>query len=130
MKSIQFVLFKSIIILFFIFSPGKTFSQSTPENTIRLETTNSISFAGFRGDYLLFDMQLTELPMKGCTITITDESGNLFFEESVNGNSITRRYKIAREGFSRINFKVAARGRTFNQSFTIKKEEKLLVIAE
>lgn len=130
MKSIKSVLFKSIVLLFLVFPARKTFSQSLSENNIKAEATNSISFAGFRGDFLIFDMELFELPAKGCTIIITDESGNLLFEENVMGNSFTRRYKIIRDGFSRINFKVTGRGFTFNKSFTIKKEEKLVVIEE
>ena len=130
MKSIKPVLFKSIIILSLAFPGGKIFSQSLSESNIRAEVTNSISFAGFRGDFLIFDMQLSELPAKGCTIIITDESGNLFFEENVLSSSFTRRYKITRDGFSRINFKVTGKGFTFTKSFTIKKEEKLVVIED
>ena len=130
MKSINAVLFKSIIVLFLVFPGGKSFSQPLSENNIRAEATNSISFAGFRGDFLIFDLQLSDLPANGCTVIISDESGNLFFEENVLGNSFTRRYKITRDGFSRINFKVTGKGLTLNKSFTIKKEEKLIVIEE
>ena len=71
-----------------------------------------------------------EVPAKGCTLKIMDNDGNIMFEESISGNSYTRRYKVAKEETSRISFKAMGKGFVFNQSFVIKKEEKLVVTSE
>ncbi len=130
MKSIKFVFAKAIAILFFILSASKSFSQSSSENYIKTDAANKVQFVGIEGEYLIFDLRFSEMSPKGCTLSIIDESSNLFFEELISGSSYTRRYKIVREGVSRIVFKAVGRGFLFNQSFTIKKEEKLVVIAD
>ena len=130
MKSLMFVFLKTIFIAFFVFSTVFSFSQTSSETYGKADVTNKIQFMGVDDNYLLFDFRITELPAKGCTLRIIDDAGNTMFEETLTGNSFTRRYKIAREGMQRISFKATGKGLVLNQSFTIKTEEKLLVIAD
>ena len=128
MKSLMFVFLKTIFIVFFAFSAGHTFSQTSSHPSGKADIVNKVHFMGVQDNYLLFDLRVAELPAKGCTLRIIDEAGNTMFEETLLGNYFTRRYKIAREGMQRISFKASGKGLALNQSFTIKTEEKLVVI--
>ena len=130
MKSIKFVFLKAIIIVFFTFCAGQSYSQNPSENYVKTEAANKVQFMGVENDFLVFDLLFTEVPAKGCTLKIMDHDGNIMFEESISGNSFTRRYKIPKDESSRISFKAVGKGFVFNQSFTIKKEETLVVTSE
>ena len=130
MKSIKFVFLKAIIVVFFTFCAGSSYSQNSSESYIKTEAANKVQFMGIENDFLVFDLLFMEVPAKGCTLKIMDNYGNIMFEESIVGNSYTRRYKVAKEETSRISFKAMGKGFTFNQSFTIKKEETLVVTSE
>jgi hypothetical protein len=130
MKSIQFVLLKTVIILYFSFSGGLSYSQQSPENNAKTEAVNKVQYIGTENDFLVFDVRFGELPTSGCTLRITDDSGNPIFEELITGNSYVRRYKIARDAMTKISFKAVGKGFLFNQSFIIKIEERFLVTAE
>jgi hypothetical protein len=130
MKSIKFVFLKAIIIVFFTFCAGSSFSQNTSENYVKTDGVNKVQFMGIENDFLVFDLFFSEVPAKGCALKIMDHEGNIMFEESISGNSFSRRYKMPKEEFSKISFKAMGKGFVFNQSFIIKKEEKLVVISE
>ena len=129
MKSIKFVFLKAIVIVFLTFSAGNSFSQSS-ESYAKNDAVNKVQFMGVEDGYLLFDLRFFELPAKGCTLRIIDDAGNTLFEETVPGSSFMRRYKLTKEGMSRVSFKATGKGFTFNQFFTIKTEEKLIVTTE
>ena len=130
MKSIKFVLLKAIIIVFFTFCAGSSYSQNLSENYMKTDAANKVQFMGIENDFLVFDLLFMEVPAKGCTLKIMDNDGNIMFEETISGNSFTRRYKVPKEETSKISFKALGKGFVFNQSFVIKKEEKLVVISE
>ena len=130
MKSIKFVFLKAIIIVFFTFCAGSSFSQNQPVNYVKTDAANKVEFMGIENGFLVFDLLFSEVPVKGCTLKIMDNDGNIMFEESISERSFTRRYKVAKEETSRISFKAMGRGFVFNQSFTIKKEETLVVTSE
>ena len=130
MKSIKFVFLNTIIIVFLTLNAGISFSQSPAESYSKNDAANKVQFMGVEENYLLFDLRFSELPAKGCTLQIMDGTGNTLFEEIVSGNTFMRRFKVTRDGISKISFKASGKGFTFNQSFTIKTEEKLLVTAE
>ena len=130
MRSIKFVFLKSIIIVFFTFCAGSSYSQNPSESYLKTEGTNKVQFMGVDNNFLVFDLLFMEVPAKGCTLKIMDNDGNIMFEEAIPGNSYTRRYKVPKEETSRISFKALGKGFVFNQSFVIKKEEKLVVISE
>ena len=130
MRSIKFVFLKAIIIVFLTFCAGSSFSQNPSENYVKSEGTNKVQFMGIENNFLVFDLLFMEVPAKGCTLKILDHDGNIMFEESISERSFTRRYKVAKEETSRISFKALGKGFVFNQSFTIKKEETLVVTSE
>ena len=130
MKSIKFEFLKAIIIVFVTFCAGSSYSQNQSETLMKTEGANKIQFMGVENNFLLFDLLFMEVPAKGCTLKIMDNEGNVMFEESIAGNSYTRRYKVAKEETSSISFKALGKGFTFNQTFIIKKEEKLVVTSE
>ena len=130
MKSIKFVFLKAIIIVFFTFCAGQSYSQNQPENFVKTEAANKVQFMGVENDFLVFDLLFTEVPAKGCTLKIMDQGGITVFEESIPGSSFSRRYKMPKEEFSKISFKAVGKGFVFNQSFTIKKEETIVVTLE
>jgi hypothetical protein len=124
------VFLKAIIVVFFTFCASSSFSQSQPENYVKTEAANKVQFMGIENGFLVFDLLFSEVPAKGCTLKIMDNDGNIMFEESISERSFTRRYKVAKEETSRISFKALGKGFVFNQSYTIKKEETLVVISE
>ena len=130
MKSIKFVFLKAIIIVFFTFCAGSSFSQNQPVNYVKTDAANKVEFMGIENGFLVFDLLFSEVPAKGCTLKIMDNDGNIMFEESISERSFTRRYKVAKEETSRISFKALGKGFVFNQSYTIKKEETLVVTLE
>ena len=130
MKSVKFVFLKAIIIVFFTFCAGSSYSQNLSENSVKTDAANKVQFMGVENNFLVFDLLFLEVPAKGCTLKIMDNDGNIMFEETISGNSYTRRYKVPKEETSRISFKALSKGFVFNQSFVIKKEEKLVVISE
>ena len=101
-----------------------------PVNYVKTDAANKVEFMGIENGFLVFDLLFSEVPAKGCTLKIMDNDGNIMFEESISERSFTRRYKVAKEETSRISFKALGKGFTFNQSFTIKKEETLVVTSE
>ena len=130
MKSIKFVFLKAIIVVFFTFCAGSSFSQNLSENSVKTDAANKVQFMGVENNFLVFDLLFMEVPAKGCTLKIMDNDGNIMFEETISGNYYTRRYKVPKEETSKISFKALGKGFVFNQSFVIKKEEKLVVISE
>ena len=130
MRSIKFMFLKAITIVFFTFCAGSSYSQNPSESFMKAEGANKVQFMGMENNFLIFDLLFMEVPAKGCTLKIMDNDGNIMFEETISGNSYTRRYKVAKEETSRISFKALGKGFVFNQSYTIKKEETLVVISE
>ena len=131
MKSVKFVFLKTMFLLFFSFSTMYlSFSQTHSVQYMKPDAGNNIQFIGIENDILVFELRFAELPVRGCTLRILDESGNAIFEDVITGTSVTKRYKIAREGMRKISFRALGKKFSFNQSFTIKTEEKVLVITE
>ena len=127
MKSIKFVFLKTMMILFFAFSCDLIFSQTPAEIQVKTDAVNKVQFMGVENDFLIFEARFSELPAKGCTLQIMDENGNPMYEELITVNVFMRRYKLPRGTLTEISFKALGKGFTFNQSFIIKTEEKLIV---
>ena len=130
MRSIKFVFLKAIIIVFFTFYAGSSYSQNPSETLMKTDGANKVQFMGVENNFLVFDLLFMEVPAKGCTLKIMDNDGNIMFEETISGNAYTRRYKVPKEETSRISFKAVGKGFVFNKSFTVRKEETLVVISE
>ena len=62
MKSVKFVFLKVLIILFFTFCAGSSYSQNSSENYVKTEAANKVQFMGVGNDFLVFDLLFTEVP--------------------------------------------------------------------
>ena len=116
--------------VFFIFCAVSSYLQNQSETLIKTEGVNKFQFMGIENGFLVFDLLFSEVPAKGCTLRIMDHTGTTVFEESILGSSFAKRYKMPKEEFSKISFKALGKGFVFSQSFTIKKEEILVVTSE
>ena len=130
MKSIKFVFLKTMVLLFFSFStPFLSFSQPNAASNVEVNAGNTVQFISLENNVLLFELRFTALPPKGCMLRIIDDKGIELFEEIVTGTSHAKRYKVERNGMKCISFKAIGKGFSFNQTFNIKTEEKILVTA-
>ncbi len=130
MKSIKFVILKTMVLLFFSFSTGYlSFSQPNAMPDMEASAGNNVQFIAIDKDNMVFELRFTNLPPKGCTLRIIDDAGVTLFEEMLTGASHAKRYKVERNGMRSISFKANGKGFSFNQSFNIKTEEKILVTA-
>jgi hypothetical protein len=129
MKSIKFVIVKTMILLFFSFSTGYlSFSQTNAVPDVEAISGNNVQFIAMDNDNLVFELRFTALPPKGCILRIIDDTGVELFVETISGAIHLKRYKVERNGMRSISFKANGKGFLFNQSFNIKTEEKILVI--
>ena len=87
MKSIKFVFVKAIIVVFFTFCAGQSYSQNPSETLMKTDGANKVQFMGVENNFLVFDLLFMEVPAKGCTLKIMDNDGNIMFEETISGNS-------------------------------------------
>ena len=113
-----------------VFNSKSSMAQMPLETRIKPDSANKVQFIGAEENVLIFDLRFTEIPVKGCSLRIIDDSGNPIFEELITGNSYSRRYKVVRDNMTRISFKAIGKGFTFNQSFNLIIEERLTVIAD
>ena len=119
-----------MVLLFFSFSTGYlSFSQPNAMSAMEASTGNNVQFIALDNDNLVFELRFTNLPPRGCTLRIIDDAGLTLFEETLTGTSLSKRYIVERNGMRRISFKANGKGFSFNQSFNIKTEEKILVTA-
>lgn len=135
MKSFKSLLLRTTIIAALTFTTGYSFSQTRSDfymaaTADNKNAGNKIEFISADENFLVFELSLFGLPPKGIVLSIENNGDNLIFEERIIGHTYTMRYKVARNGMNRINFKAIGKGFSFSQTFTIKTEEKLLVIKE
>ena len=64
MKSIKFVFLKAIIIVFFTFCAGSSFSQRPSETLMKTDAANKVQFMGVDNNFLLFDLLLWKFLQK------------------------------------------------------------------
>jgi hypothetical protein len=131
MKSYKSIFSKLAIVAFFLFSSGNfLFGQTQPIYVTTTSEDIKIKFAGLDGEMLVFEVELQNLPVKGTSLSISDDQNNILFEERILKTSHTCRYKIAgTTNMGMITFKVSGKTILVNQSFTInyKIEERLEV---
>lgn len=131
MKAIKTVVVNTgFAVLFLICTQFSSFAQARMDNSSPVTSASKIQFAGIEDDMLIFDLRLQGLPAGGCKLEIIDDAGNAIFENWISDSSYTKRYKIARNGSSKIGFEVAGKGFFFSQAFTIRTEERILVTKE
>jgi len=133
MKSIKSVFLKASCMLAFTLianSFSKTQAQQVQAKyAAASESGSDIRFMQMENNMLVFELDLKNLPAKGTMLSITDESGNVLFEQSIKTTTYQRRYKIERNNLSKIEFKVSKRNFNLNRTFSINTwmEEKISV---
>jgi hypothetical protein len=124
------VFLRTFSIILFCVNTSLSFSQTQTESYLKTEAVNKVQFVAVEDGYLVFDLLFSELPLKGCSLRILDDADDIIFEELITGNSYLKRYRIERNNMTKISFRMAAKGFSFNQAFIIKKEEKIYVLTE
>ena len=132
MKSIKIVFIKAACMLAFIlvsnsFSLTPLKAQVKP--TVSVDTNGDIRYISAEGNALVFELNLKNLPTNGSNLQITDEAGNLIFEERIPTATLNVRYKIERNNIHKLTFEVSGRKLHLNKSFSINSrlEEKIEV---
>ncbi len=132
MKSIKTVFVKAACMLAFILV-SNSFSLTQVKAQVYKKTVNDsngdIRCISAEGNTLVFELHLQNLPAKGSNLQITDESGNLIFEERIATNALNVRYKIERNNIRKLTFEVSGKKLHLNKSFSISSrvEEKIEV---
>jgi len=93
----------------FLFGQAPALDIAAPVNEAR------IKYAGLQGDMLLFDVQLDNLPANGASLKITDNFGNIIFEEKIVESTLYRRYMIPKSDLEMITFKITGKIISFKQ---------------
>ena len=93
------------------------------------DTNGDIRYISAEGNALVFELNLKNLPTNGSNLQITDEAGNLIFEERIPTATLNVRYKIERNNISKLTFEVLGKKLHLNKSFSISSriEEKIEV---
>jgi hypothetical protein len=78
---------------------------------------------------LSFDVNLRQVPEKGCQLRIADQAGEVIFEKRIASGNYRETYKIERGNLSKITFEATGRGFRFEESFNLhfRMEEKIEV---
>ena len=123
MKSIKSVLLKATSMLAFTLlansiSPAKA-QQAPPKYAAANDAGSEISFVQVENNMLVFDLNLKNLPAKGSVLSITDEDGNVIYEQTIKTVSYQRRYKIVRNNLSKVAFEISSKNFALNKSFSI-----------
>ena len=113
-------------------TPGE-FAKAGKEgysDTLALFTPTSIEFVRADEELLVFEVNLGQIPEKGCMLTIYEGSGETLFQKRINSPSFRQIFKIAKSNLDQVNFE--ARGKNFlvKESFYLqfRVEEKVEVI--
>lgn len=132
MKSIKTVFIKAACMLAFILV-SNSFSLTQANAQVNKNpagnSNGDIRCISADGNTLVFELRLQNLPAKGSNLQITDESGNLIFEERIATADLNVRYKIERNNIRKLTFEVSGKKLHLNKSFSInsRMEEKIEV---
>ena len=89
----------------------------------------AVEFVKSDGGMLVFTVSLSGLPAKGCQLKITNENGEVIYEDRISSDNYKKTFRIERNNFSKINFEANGKNYRFNESFNVRVrvEEKLVV---
>jgi len=132
MKSFKSIFTRTVwLLVLAITSNSFTYSQEPvkPKYATGKTAVSDIRFVRTEGDMLVFDLLLSNLPVKGTMLRISDGESNIILEEKISTETYNIRYKIARENIKRINFEISGKRIFLNQSFNVasRVEEKVEV---
>jgi len=130
MKSVNQVFKKAVLLPLFFIYVG-CFSQSLVQSVSvsDSEKTGYVEFVKNEADMLVFEVDLSGLPVKGCLLKISNESGETIFEKWIYASAHKQNYRIERNDLSKIYFEAKGKDFRFRESFNLrfKVEEKLEV---
>ena len=130
MKSIKTVFIKAACMLAFVFvSNSFSLQQLKAQANYHAQADADIRYISAEDNLLVFEMRLQNLPAKGSNIRITDEDGNMIFEDRVTTTTCNVRYKIERNNVNKLTFEILGKNLRLNKSFSIssRTEEKIEV---
>ena len=132
MKSFKTVSIKAACMLAFVFvsnSFSLTPVHAQAEHHAPTDAKGDIRYISAEDNILVFEMRLQNLPAKGSNIRITDDAGNIIFEDRVKTATCNVRYKIEKNNISKLTFEVLGKKLYLNKSFSIntRLEEKIEV---
>ncbi len=78
---------------------------------------------------LTFEVNLAQIPAKGCQLRIADQTGEIIFEKRILSADYREIYKVERGNLSKITFEASGKSFHFEESFNLryKMEEKIEV---
>jgi len=132
MKSVKTIFIKAACMLAFVFASNAIYlTQATAQlsRQVYADGKGDIRCISADNGMLVFELNLQNLPAKGSKLEITDDTGNLIFEERITTATFNVRYKIERNNISKLIFEVSGRNLRLNKSFSInsRTEEKIEV---
>jgi uncharacterized protein YxjI len=122
MKSIKSVFIKAtcmFALVSFFSSFSLTEAQTVVYSVSAADSMGDIRFVNATDGMLVFELHLTNLPVKGSMLQIKDEAGNLIFEQNIKSVTFQERFRIERNEISKITFEVTGKKLLLNKSFSI-----------
>lgn len=118
MKQVTLNMLKASFFLI-IFSVGR--KQAAAQTLTGPDTGNTaIQYIRTQGDLLVFDLQLSNLPVAGSLVRVTDDDYNVLFEERIHSTDYHKRYKILTGTTNKLHFEVFGPKLILKQSFQVK----------
>ena len=71
---------------------------------------------------LWFKVNLANIPAGGCSLQITNQAGEIIFEDYIRVSAYQRTFKINNEGLSKLNFDINGKKYKINNSFDLRYE--------
>ncbi len=130
MKSLNQLL-KKVLVLPLVYISVLSFSQPKFKALAGVTNTenSTIEFVKLEDDMLVFKVSLSQIPEKGCQLQISNENGDVIFEQKITSSSFQQIYRIERNNMSQLNFAATGKNFRFVESFNLrfKVEEKIEV---
>jgi hypothetical protein len=131
MKSMNLFI-RQMIMLPLISISALCFSQGTFESlALKKETSKgNVEFLKSEGNMLVFEVNLRQVPQKGCLLRISNEAGDVIFEKKITTETYKQTYRIDRSNASKISFEATGKNFLFREAFDLRMriEEKLEVV--
>jgi hypothetical protein len=106
------------------------FSQTSHLSQASTNEKGGVEFLKTENGNIYFQVGLTDIPVEGCLIRITDQSGEIVYESRIRGTAYSRVFKFPDYSMSKINFDISGKKYRMNRSFDLryKVETKLEVV--
>jgi hypothetical protein len=106
------------------------FSQKGHSSQTIHNEKGGVEFLRSENGHIFFQVGLNNIPAKGCLIRITDQSGEIIYENRIHESAYSRVFKFPDYNMSKINFDISGKKYRLNRSFDLryKVETKLEVV--